>query len=384
MSFVKVALPALAALASSAALVAACSSDATTTAPQVDASVEAGPVGCPPGFTSCNGACFNVNKDPDNCGKCGAACKAGEVCSAGVCAPTCGGGTTKCGSTCIDTKVDVENCGACAGKCAPGELCSGGKCATTCQAPYATCGGADGGGGTAYCADLQSSDTDCGQCGNACASGYVCRMGKCTSTCGANLSKCPVDGGDRCVDTTNDPANCGACGTACKGNESCVPQDAGPSKCQLGCGPGTTACGQVCADLQLDPVNCGGCGVPCNGTCYGGHCCPGNQIYCGGKCIDDQTDPNNCGGCAIACVATPDAGPTCTAGQCACAVPAQGACPGDLCAAQAATPYSNGCDPSGCVDKVCTNDSFCCSVNWDSVCVGEVDTYCSPLKCVCP
>ncbi len=385
MSFIKLFVPALAAVFSAASLVGACSSDSTLTPPDGDAGVESGPTGCPAGFDSCSGTCFNLRKDVDNCGKCGVSCKDGNVCVQGACAVACGGGTTKCGTTCIDTKADAENCGGCGGKCASGQVCSGGKCATTCQQPYSLCGGDAGGGGAVHCADLQANDNDCGQCGNACASGYVCRLGKCTSTCGPNLSKCPVDGGDQCVDTTNDPNNCGACGQQCKSNETCVAQDGGPSKCELGCGPGTTACGQNCVDLTIDPNNCGKCGASCGGgTCYNSKCCSGTNIYCNGSCIDNQTDPNNCGGCAIKCLATPDAGPTCTAGTCACAKPTQGSCAGDLCTAQMSTPLKQGCDPAGCVTKVCNNDSFCCSTNWDSFCMSEVDTYCAPLKCMCP
>jgi hypothetical protein len=29
------------------------------------------------------------------------------------------------------------------------------------------------------------------------------------------------------------------------------------------------------------------------------------------------------------------------------------------------------------------SDSFCCNNSWDSLCVSEVDTYCSPFKCQC-
>jgi len=37
-------------------------------------------------------------------------------------------------------------------------------------------------------------------------------------------------------------------------------------------------------------------------------------------------------------------------------------------------------DPScnGCVDAICTQDPYCCDTEWDSVCVGLVDEICSP------
>jgi hypothetical protein len=33
------------------------------------------------------------------------------------------------------------------------------------------------------------------------------------------------------------------------------------------------------------------------------------------------------------------------------------------------------CDP--CVNAVCKKDKYCCEVEWDSLCVGDTDTYCS-------
>ncbi|KAJ3024942.1 UNVERIFIED_CONTAM: hypothetical protein HDU68_007640 [Siphonaria sp. JEL0065] len=39
----------------------------------------------------------------------------------------------------------------------------------------------------------------------------------------------------------------------------------------------------------------------------------------------------------------------------------------------------SGC--SACVTAVCNADSYCCSNSWDSICVGEVNTYCGAGTC---
>jgi hypothetical protein len=33
---------------------------------------------------------------------------------------------------------------------------------------------------------------------------------------------------------------------------------------------------------------------------------------------------------------------------------------------------------SGCVDAICAQDPYCCSTDWDDVCVSHVDSICSP------
>ena len=60
---------------------------------------------CPKGQSACGNGCFNLDNDPGNCGGCGKACNAGEVCSLGVCAQVCAGGTSQCGAKCADTSI---------------------------------------------------------------------------------------------------------------------------------------------------------------------------------------------------------------------------------------------------------------------------------------
>lgn len=231
-----------------------------------------------PNATDCNGVCVATKRDVLNCGACGKACKAGEVCVQGGCALQCGGGATKCSATCVSTKSDPDNCGMCAFKCGTGLVCSVGKCAATCQQGLTACNSA--------CVDLQTDHDNCGMCGKSCAAGQRCSNGQCGATCQQGWSVCSDgDGGTTCVDLQNDSSNCGMCGNACPNGKFCVPsQDGGAPKCDLQCFGGTTLCNNKCVDTSLDTANCGGCGVTCNGWCSNFQCCPQGQLYCGGVC----------------------------------------------------------------------------------------------------
>jgi len=66
---------------------------------------------------------------------------------------------------------------------------------------------------------LQTSNTNCGGCGRACAAGQTCAAGACISgSCGTGLTLCAAGS---CRDLTSDPANCGACGRACTAGQTC-------------------------------------------------------------------------------------------------------------------------------------------------------------------
>ena len=167
------------------------------------------PTTCGAGTTTCAGGCVDLGKDPGNCGACGKACAASEVCSSGLCAPVCGGGTTKCGSSCADLTRDSSNCGSCGHGCLAGETCTAGSCAVVCPSGTTKCGAA--------CVDLAKDPGNCGACGTACGGATVCVGGACSVVCGGGTTKC----GSSCVDTATDPANCGGCGVKCGGCTSC-------------------------------------------------------------------------------------------------------------------------------------------------------------------
>lgn len=112
---------------------------------------------------------------------------------------------------------------------------------------------------------------------------------------------------------------------------------------------------------------------PCNGT------------MCGSDCVDTSSDPLNCGACGMTC----DTSSTCTGGQC---VPNQtqtgneppvGSCAHSLCAS--GNYLDEGCDTAGCTTVICDpsylGDNYCCDTSWDTTCIDEVNSYCTPYSC---
>jgi len=319
---------------------------------------------CPTGQSMCGSGCADTTKDPDNCGSCGNACTAGQVCSQGACALSCAGGTTKCGQSCVQTNTDPQNCGgcgkacgageacvngacmtecpagqkvctgdggsycasldndshncgACGTACPAGEVCSGGTCGTSCQPSETLCtsdaGAGDAGAGAPYCANTQTDNANCGACGNVCPQGQVCTKGACTTSCQPNETLCTPDGGAAyCANTQSDEANCGSCGNACPAGNVCS-----SGKCGLSCQLGLTNCNGTCVDEKSDNANCGACGKACPAgeVCSGGTCgltCQSGLTDCNGTCVDEQTDNANCGNCGTTC----PAGQACSTGKC--------------------------------------------------------------------
>ena len=77
---------------------------------------------------------------------CGRVCAAGEVCSQGACALSCGGGTTLCGAACVNTQNDPRHCGACGTACPARAnataVCANGACGiASCNAGFGDCDG---------------------------------------------------------------------------------------------------------------------------------------------------------------------------------------------------------------------------------------------------
>jgi hypothetical protein len=106
------------------------------------------------------------------------------------------------------------------------------------------------------CADLATSDTNCGACGHLCPAGTMCSAGVCGSQCVPPFTVCSGPGGTYCTNLTTDPANCSLCGETCFAGQICTQGD-----CE--CPPGETLCVDKCTDTATDPANCGGCGNAC-------------------------------------------------------------------------------------------------------------------------
>ena len=242
---------------------------------------------CKNGLTSCGPlTCVNTSINRNNCGSCGNACPADQICSDGQCTVrtahlrTCDAGLTLCGLlTCVDTSTDRDNCGSCGNACSARQQCLNGVCiavatqANPCSAVHLTrCSGT--------CVDTTTDSLNCGSCGKQCVKGTTCCNGACT-------------------DTTTDARNCGKCGQACNEGDSCDGQCEHSTSCPAGfvdCDPSS------CNDLKTDNENCGACGNEC---AQGASCCNGH-------CIDTRNDNQNCGGCGTSC----PAGKICYKGGC--------------------------------------------------------------------
>jgi hypothetical protein len=211
---------------------------------------------------------------------------------------SCASGTLACNGACITPTTDNTNCGACGNACASDKTCQSGSCA--CTTGRVLCAG------STTCIDTTSDSANCGSCGKACTASQVCSNGMCATTCTTGQTACS----GACVNLQTDIAHCGTCTTACSAanNLTCT---AGACVCVTG----QISCSGTCKNLQTDAANCGACGMACASgqSCTAGACaCAAGQTSCSGACKNLQTDAANCGTCGKACAS----GQTCTAGAC--------------------------------------------------------------------
>lgn len=90
-------------------------------------------ISCPPNETQCGDVCVNLSTSTTNCGVCGNACAANELCVNGLCAVSCSPGTANCNGVTSDgcevnLTSDTNNCGACGNACADQDACISGTC----------------------------------------------------------------------------------------------------------------------------------------------------------------------------------------------------------------------------------------------------------------
>ncbi|MEZ4233138.1 MAG: hypothetical protein R3B89_28415 [Polyangiaceae bacterium] len=226
--------------------------------------------GCPSGFIGDAGQCVEVVE----CG--GLPCPAGKhskaVCNAAACDLQCQPGWLNCDTdptNGCETLMDASNCGGCGQACASGQVCEQGQCVSACTFPATDCGGG--------CLDILSDPNACGACDHACPTSphgtATCTSGTCGLACDSGSAACNGD----CVDLQTDAENCGSCGNACPGAGSGnrIPgalAECSAGQCTLHCSKDRTLCNGACVQTSNDNQNCGACGTPCSGTCVAGVC----------------------------------------------------------------------------------------------------------------
>lgn len=171
-------------------------------------------VNCSPGQRGCAGACIDVLADPGNCGACGKACSAEQLCDQGTCkakAQGCSGALLACDGGCVDPQTSATHCGGCDRPCGADKSCAAGTC--DCREGKSACG--------ASCVDVQTDGMNCGACGIVCGGGRTCLQASCQ--CPSGRSFC----GEACVDPQSNDAHCGSCGTQCSLGRICVAGECG-------------------------------------------------------------------------------------------------------------------------------------------------------------
>ncbi|MEZ4296816.1 MAG: hypothetical protein R3B70_17755 [Polyangiaceae bacterium] len=308
---------------------------------------------CDAGFANCdnqtaNGCEINLTNNVSNCGACGNTCvtpNGAPACSAGACAvASCNAGFADCDGTVangceINTNNNVNNCGACGNVCNLAnstEVCSNGGCAIgACDAGFGNC---DGNTANGCEANLNTSVSNCGLCGNVCNlpnATSTCTAGACgIASCNAGFADCDGNVANGCETNLNTSVgNCGACGNLCdlaNANEACVGGSCSVATCNAGFGNCDNQPANGCeVNLNNSVGNCGSCGNLCsysnagascsNGSCAMGSCtsgfanCDGNTAN--GCEVNTNTSTNNCGSCGNVCNLA-NASSACTSGAC--------------------------------------------------------------------
>ena len=342
---------------------------------------------CNAGYGDCDGAAGNGCEVPlastnAHCGRCGSACAAGSVCSAGVCLSTCGAGLTFCSGRCVNVATDPAHCGRCGGACptppnaAP--TCAAGACGYACLAGYGDC---DGNPANGCETSLATTVASCGRCGNACNATNgtaTCAGGSCGITCAAGYGDCDGSAANGCETNLNTtPSSCGRCGGACSlanATAGCAAGACTVASCSAGYGNCDGSAANGCEASLGSVTSCGACGTVCggaNGTplCTAGRCaiaCAAGYGDCNGVNADGcetnlTTSAGNCGSCGAVCSSV-NGTPSCAAGACriACAS-GYGDCDGAVangCETQTSSSVSN-CGACGAVCSLANATAGC-------------------------
>ncbi|MBX7083151.1 MAG: hypothetical protein K1X88_28350 [Nannocystaceae bacterium] len=303
------------------------------------ASASASESGCEPSDELCDGEDNDCDGDVDeDAVDAGGACETGMsgVCAAGTqqcvdgelsCEPDMAGGAEQCNGEDDDCNgmIDDGNPGG-GGACDTGMPGACGDGVSTCMAGSLEC--------------VQSVQSSAEQCNDI------------DDDCDGIVDDGDPGGGNAC--------NTGMAGICAAGTQQC---NGGALECVQNVGSGAELCNDG-LDNDCDgstDENCGGCAHD--------------------QCVDGAAMTDGCSPCVTAVCAI-DSYCCTTAWDAICILEVATEC-GTFCTGSCShTPCTtgsnlvSGCDPGGCVETVCLNDSYCCDTAWDDLCVGEVATYC--------
>jgi len=166
-------------------------------------------------WSSCSAVCGGTQTRIVQCRNPGGQTKPDDKCN---CVPK---PSTVQTCTTTNTQTDIQNCGVCNHICSvahgtPG--CSAGACTVaSCDAGFANC---DNNVANGCEFNTQSDPDNCGGCNNVCPTGANgergCSNGVCTGACNPGFANCDNDPSNGCeTNTQTSNSNCGSCGNAC-------------------------------------------------------------------------------------------------------------------------------------------------------------------------
>ncbi len=242
---------------------------------------------------------------------------------------------TTCDPGCGEAVCGPDDCGGQCGVCPLQHVCDAGACICVPDCAGKQCGD-DGCGGS------------CGECEGQCV-GYLCHLGPGCEVleepfcgdCDCQACVCSFDA--FCCEVSWDSICVGECIEGCGG---CAVMD--------NCGDDVCEGYESCINCPED------CGCDDPSVCFQNSCC---APWCGGMNCGDDGCGGVCGSCDEASICEggvclqPDTGPGCVVTE---GVP--------------------GCDGCECEECVCALDAWCCTNQWDTVCVGECTKECGACQ----